>query len=213
VLTAIALGLLLGLRHAADPDHVLAVSAIVARHRHPRAAAWVGLAWGLGHGATAVLAGGAIVALGLAVPEGLGLAFEGAVGLTLIALGLANLRRAARADARDAHAPHAGAAPAGRSRLGSFGVGVVHGLAGTAALALLALAAMPTPAAAIAYLAVFALGTTLGMVAVSLGIGGPLGWAVARPGGRRAVAFATGALAVAFGGWLVAAAGHAQGWL
>jgi high-affinity nickel-transport protein len=212
VLTAIGLGLLLGLRHAADPDHVIAVSAIVARHRHPRAAAWVGLAWGLGHGATVVLVGGAIVALQLAVPERLALGFEGAVGLVLIALGLSNLRRAARADARDTHAPHA-AATAGRSPLGSFGVGVVHGLAGTAALALLALAAMPTPAAAIAYLAVFALGTTLGMVAVSLGIGGPLGWAVARPAGRRAVALATGALAVAFGGWLVAAAGHAQGWL
>lgn len=212
MLTAIGLGLLLGLRHAADPDHVIAVSAIVARHRHPRAAAWVGLAWGLGHGATVVLVGGAIVALQLAVPERLALGFEGAVGLVLIALGLSNLRRAARADARDTHAPHA-AATAGRSPLGSFGVGVVHGLAGTAALALLALAAMPTPAAAIAYLAVFALGTTLGMVAVSLGIGGPLGWAVARPAGRRAVALATGALAVAFGGWLVAAAGHAQGWL
>ncbi len=212
MLTAIGLGLLLGLRHAADPDHVIAVSAIVARHRHPRAAAWVGLAWGLGHGATVVLVGGAIVALQLAVPERLALGFEGAVGLVLIALGLSSLRRAARADARDTHAPHA-AATAGRSPLGSFGVGVVHGLAGTAALALLALAAMPTPAAAIAYLAVFALGTTLGMVAVSLGIGGPLGWAVARPAGRRAVALATGALAVAFGGWLVAAAGHAQGWL
>jgi high-affinity nickel-transport protein len=209
VLTAVVLGLLLGLRHAADPDHVLSVSAIVARHGEARAAARVGLAWGLGHGLTVLLAGAAIVLLQLAVPARLTLGLEAAVGLVLIALGVANLRRAAGAHA---HAPFDSESD-GRSPLGSFGVGVVHGLAGTAALALVAVAAMPSPGAAVVYLAVFALGSTLGMVALSLGIGGPLGWAVAQPSGRRAVAFCTGALALAFGGWLVAAAGHAQGWL
>jgi high-affinity nickel-transport protein len=210
VLSAVLLGLLLGLRHAADPDHVLSVSAMVARHGEARAAARVGLAWGLGHGLTVLLAGAAIVLLQLAVPARLTLGLEAVVGLVLIALGVANLRRAAGAHA---HASFDSARDNGRSPLGSFGVGVVHGLAGTAALALVAVAAMPSPGAAVVYLAVFALGSTLGMVALSLGIGGPLGWAVAQPSGRRAVAFCTGALALAFGGWLVAAAGHAQGWL
>jgi high-affinity nickel-transport protein len=211
VLTAVLLGLLLGLRHAADPDHVIAVSAIVARHRRPSAAARVGFAWGLGHGLTVLVAGGALVLLQLAVPERLAFGLEGVVGVVLIALGVANLRRAGRSP--HAHDADADALAGARSSAGSFGLGVVHGLAGTAALALLAVAAMPTPAAAVVYLGVFAVGTTLGMVAVSLGLGGPLGWAVAQPRGRRAVAFGTGALALAFGGWMLAAAGIAQGWL
>lgn len=207
MLTAILLGILLGLRHAADPDHLLSLSAIVARRGEARAVARVGLAWGLGHGLTLLLAGAAIVLLQLAVPARLSLGLEAVVGLVLIGLGVTNLRRAAQGH------PHAAASDPPRSLLGSFGVGAVHGLAGTAALALVAVAAMPSPVAAVAYLAVLAVGSTLGMVALSLGLGGPLGWALAQPRGRRAAAFCTGALALGFGGWLVAAAGHAQGWL
>jgi high-affinity nickel-transport protein len=190
VLTAVALGLLLGLRHAADPDHLVAVSAIASGHAGPRATAGVGLLWGLGHGATVLVAGGLLVGLGVVVPERLELWLELGVAAVLIAIGLSSLRR-----------PHgAQAAPAG---LRSFGVGVVHGLAGTGAVAVLASAAMPGPAEALIYLAVFAAGTLAGMVAVSLGLGAPLAWAAARPGGARAVARVSGLVALGFGGWLL----------
>lgn len=92
LLAVLALGFVLGLRHAADPDHVIAVSTLVARHRTMRGAAWLGALWGVGHTFTILVVGGGIVAFGWAVPPGLGLSFELGVGLMLIALGLASLR-------------------------------------------------------------------------------------------------------------------------
>jgi high-affinity nickel-transport protein len=194
VLTAIGLGLLLGIRHAADPDHLVAVSAIAAGGGGRARSARVGLVWGLGHAATVLVLGGALVALGLQVPARLGLGLEGLVGAVLIALGISNLRR--RPTARD-HAPLP------RSLRRSFWVGAVHGLAGTGGLAVLAVAAMPTAAAAVAYLAVFGIGSVAGMLTVSLGLGVPLRWASARPRAAARLAWVSGAAALAFGTWMV----------
>jgi high-affinity nickel-transport protein len=190
VLTAVALGLLLGLRHAVDPDHLVAVSAIASERTEPRASAGVGLLWGLGHGAALLLAGGLLVALGVVVPPRLESWLELIVAAVLIAIGLSTLRR-----------PHRAMLPAPGIR--SFGVGVVHGLAGTGAVAVLASAAMPGPAEALIYLAVFAAGTLAGMVVVSLGLGAPLAWASTRPGAARAVSWVSGLAALGFGGWLL----------
>ncbi len=211
MLTAALLGFLLGLRHASDPDHLVAVSTIVARHRSGRAASWIGVAWGMGHSLTILAVGGAVVALGLVVPARLGLGLELLVGIVLVTLGLANLRfaRTARAPAMDPtpHAPHRGLAAR------ALAVGLLHGLAGSAAVALLALAAMPTPAAALAYLAVFSLGTVAGMVALSLGVGLPLAAASGRPRARRWLVAGSGALSVAVGLWTVWQIGFVQGLL
>lgn len=220
------LGFVLGLRHASDPDHVVAVSTIVARHRTAWMSAAVGAAWGLGHSVTIVAVGAVIVMLQLAVPERVALALELAVGVMLVALGVRNLRDASeqRAAGRGHGHAHRGAdGAAGASGRGaprawtglarSFGVGLVHGLAGSAAIALIALAAMPTPAAAIAYLAVFSLGTVGGMVAISLGLGFPLAFATRRPQLRRWIVAGSGALSLAFGVWLVYEIGFVQGLL
>ncbi|HKE12315.1 MAG TPA: high-affinity nickel-transport family protein, partial [Myxococcota bacterium] len=91
MLGAAILGFLLGLRHASDPDHVVAISTIVARHRSVWAASRVGVAWGLGHSLTIVAVGGALVALGLALPPRVGLGLELLVGIVLVALGVSNL--------------------------------------------------------------------------------------------------------------------------
>lgn len=200
MLTAVALGLLLGLRHAADPDHLVAVSAISSRHPGPRATAGVGLLWGLGHGATVLVAGGLLVALGVVVPARVAAGLELGVAAVLIAIGFSTLRR--RRHSEPAH-----------SGLPSFGVGVVHGLAGTGAVAVLATAAMPGPAEALVYLAVFAAGTLAGMVGVSLGLGAPLAWLSARPGGARAVSLTSGLAALGFGGWMLWRAGIGGGLL
>ena len=205
MLTAILLGFVLGLRHASDPDHVLAVSALVARHRRPLLASWIGVAWGLGHSLTILAVGALIVALHLSVPARVALGMEGAVGVVLVALGLANLRTAAGPEEHAAHG--ADAAPAREDLRAAvtraFGVGLVHGLAGSAAVVLLALAAMPSPAAAVAYLAVFGVGTIGGMVAISLGVGAPVAWAGRGPGARRWIVAGSGALSLAFGAWIV----------
>ena len=206
MLSAVLLGFLLGLRHASDPDHVIAVATLLARDRRPLRAARIGIAWGLGHSATILGVGSAIVALRLAVPERTALGLELLVGFVLVGLGLANLV-APRPDGRGG-APSSGA-PLRRSAA----VGLVHGLAGSAGVALLALSAMPTVATALAYLAVFCLGTLGGMAAISLGIGVPLSHAGAIPGAQRWIVAGSGALSIAFGAFIVYDIGFVQGLL
>lgn len=87
----VVLGFLLGMRHAMDPDHVIAVSTIVARSRGIREAAWIGSLWGIGHTFTIVVVGGGIALLGWVIPVRLGLSMEFSVGLMLVLLGIFNL--------------------------------------------------------------------------------------------------------------------------
>jgi high-affinity nickel-transport protein len=202
VLTAALLGFALGLRHAFDPDHVAAISTILARHRDPRRAAWIGVSWGLGHGATVLAAGAVVIALRIAVPPQLALALEIPVALLLIGLGAANLLAAGRGSSRR------GAAPAAdlplRGALARSGLlGLAHGLAGSAAIALLALAAMPTPGAAFAYLALFGLGTIAGMGVFSFGMSAPLARLSPSAGAERLVIAATGLVSLLVGSWLL----------
>ncbi len=207
MLTAALVGFLLGLRHASDPDHVVAISTIVTRHRSAWAASRVGVAWGLGHSLTIVAVGGAVVVLGLALPPRLALSLELLVGIVLVALGVSNLRSASQAPrALHAHSASSGG-PLGRA----FFVGLVHGLAGSAAVALLALAAMPGPAAALLYLAIFSLGTIAGMVALSLGVGAPLALASGHSPVQRWIVAGSGALSLGLGLWVVWRIGITEG--
>ncbi len=88
----LVLGFFLGMRHATDPDHVIAISTIVSRHRTVKSAALIGLAWGLGHTLTILVVGGGIILFGWVIPARLGLSMELAVGMMLIVLGVTNLR-------------------------------------------------------------------------------------------------------------------------
>src|SRR5450755_3778771 len=90
-LTILAIGFLLGMRHATDPDHVIAVSTIVSRERSIPKAALIGILWGCGHTITIVAVGAAIILFGLAIPTRVGLTMEFSVGLMLILLGILNL--------------------------------------------------------------------------------------------------------------------------
>ncbi len=105
ILPIAALGFFLGMRHATDPDHVIAVSTIVARHRSVSGASLVGALWGVGHTLTILIVGGGIILFGWVIPERLGLSLEFAVGLLLIFLGILNLRGIAQliADLRSDH--------------------------------------------------------------------------------------------------------------
>jgi len=91
LLSIIALGFFLGMRHATDPDHVIAVSTIVSRHRSVVQAAAVGILWGIGHTITILIVGGGIVVFGWVIPARVGLSMEFSVGLMLILLGVLNL--------------------------------------------------------------------------------------------------------------------------
>jgi len=91
LLSTIALGFFLGMRHATDPDHVIAVSTIVSRQRSIRYAALIGALWGLGHTITIFVVGSSIILFGLVIPPRVGLSMEMSVGLMLVLLGVLNL--------------------------------------------------------------------------------------------------------------------------
>jgi ABC-type nickel/cobalt efflux system permease component RcnA len=92
LLAIIAVGFFLGMRHATDPDHIIAVTTIVARHRNARGAALIGAVWGVGHTLTILLVGGGIILFQWVIPARIGLSMEFSVGIMLILLGIMNLR-------------------------------------------------------------------------------------------------------------------------
>lgn len=184
------IGFLLGLRHALDADHVVAVTTIVSRERTFGRAAFIGTLWGIGHTISLLLVGGAIIAFRLVVPPRVGLTLELGVAFMLILLGFLNLRKPAAHD----H-PHQPVVP-GRPLL----VGIIHGLAGSAAAALLVLATIRTTAAALAYLLVFGIGTIAGMTLVTAILALPSRFAsqgMARH--ERSIRVAAGLLSLALG--------------
>ena len=188
MLSLLLLGLLLGVRHAADADHVVAVSAIVSRQRSLWRAVSVGALWGVGHTATIIAVGGAIIAFRLAVPPRLGLALEFAVGVVLVVLGITSLVERKRESS------------SGASAWRALGLGVVHGLAGSAAVALLVVATVQNSRWAIAYLAIFGAGTIVGMVTMTAAVALPSLYAVGRtPRFGARLRLATGALSIVFG--------------
>ncbi len=184
-----ALGLLLGLRHAFEPDHLAAVSILASRQGRPRDAARLGIAWALGHTASVGAVALAVIALGLRLPAAFQPAAELVVAAVLVLLGLPVLLAYARGRWHmHLHAHADGPAPhlhlhshaqgaSHRHRHGmrtarrALAVGVAHGLAGGAALVVLLIAATPSPAARAAYFAAFGVGTIAGMLAVSWALG------------------------------------------
>ena len=91
LLSIIAIGFFLGMRHATDPDHVIAVTTIVSRQNNIGRAAWIGIFWGIGHTLTILVVGTAIILFGVAIPARLGLSMEFSVALMLVLLGLMNV--------------------------------------------------------------------------------------------------------------------------
>jgi high-affinity nickel-transport protein len=161
-LAIVVLGFLLGMRHATDADHVIAVTTIVSRQRQIGAAAATGLLWGLGHTLTVVSVGAAIILVKLVIPDRVITGMELVVCAMLIVLGLLNIRASVN-DRRLA-----------RSRIDGHVrpavVGLVHGLAGSAAVALLVVTVVDDPRWAIAYLVVFGVGTMAGMMLITMSI-------------------------------------------
>lgn len=204
-LAVVGLGLFLGLRHATDPDHVVAVTAIAARTRRLAPAAWLGIVWGLGHTLTLFVVGGAIILFNLTVPPRLGLALEFVVGIALVVVGFLNLRG-------NRHAHDDGIAGSRVPALRAFVVGTVHGLAGSAAVALLVLSTVRDPRVGVAYLLVFGLGTLIGMTLVTTSVSAPIGLASRRWENLAPVArVATGVLSLGFGLWLMWSIGWQDG--
>ena len=218
----LTLGFFLGMRHATDSDHVLAVTTIVSRARSARAALWIGALWGLGHSATILTVGGAIVLFGWVIPPRLGLSMEMSVAVMLIVLGVMNLSGALKqidsASHRHAHEHQLDDSAAEhvhvRGPLRPLFVGVVHGLAGSAAIALLVLATIKSPSMALLYLAIFGAGTLAGMMLLTFAMSLPIS-ALSRRFGSAELLLSrvTGLVSVAFGLFLAYRIGIADGLL
>jgi hypothetical protein len=183
----------MGMGHAFEPDHLLAVSTLVARHDELRAALKNGLFWGLGHTTMLVIFGGLLI-FGRATFLQSGY-FEAVVGLMLIGLGTSRLLD------KNSYQP---ALPSKQRARFAYTVGLVHGLAGSGALVLLAMSAIPSPLGAIAYILLFGLGSVLGMLtAVSLM---RIPFTPRMRLGRRLRAGAvvlSSVLSIGYGGWMV----------
>jgi len=196
---AFVASLLLGMRHATDADHIIAVSTIVRRERMVLRSSRIGLMWGLGHTLTIFVVGGAVILFKLAFTPRLGLSMEFCVALMLMVLGYLNLTTPG---------PITGAVP----QLRPFLVGVVHGMAGSAAATLLILPFIDSAAWAVLYLGVFGLGTIAGMMMVTVAIAAPAIFAGERLGGlQRGMRVASGAVSLAFGAYLAYKVGFVDG--
>lgn len=219
--TVLGLGFMLGLRHATDADHVVAVSTIVSRSRTLRSAVLIGTLWGLGHTLTILVVGGAIVVFNLVVPPSMETALELCVATMLIVLGGINLYGAMFE--RHTHEGTAGAEGSRGARATSLRpvslrplfVGIVHGLAGSAAIALLVLTTIQDVVRALLYLGVFGGGTIAGMALLTLLVVVPVAAASRRYVSiDRYLAGVTGAASFAFGAMLAfrAALGDSAPW-
>lgn len=167
----VAVAAVLGLRHAGDPDHLAAVTTLIAggRDRAARAAGRLGAAWGLGHATTLFCFGVPIVLYDAYLPEAAQAAAETSVGVLIVALALWVLVRWHRGHT------HRGRPQRARSALQAYGIGLVHGMGGSAGVGVLLLATIHDRLIAVAALAVFAVGTAASMVLVTTGWGLTLG--------------------------------------
>ena len=180
----LGLGLVFGLKHALEADHVAAVSTIVSEHRSVWSSSVVGALWGIGHTLSLLVAGVAVIVLHVEIDDRVAMALELGVAVMLISLGASALRRLWRGGTVHLHVHrhggrphlhphvHAGAAKADPHHHHRIGVrplliGVVHGLAGSAALMLLVLSSIPSPRIGFAYIIIFGIGSIGGMLGVS----------------------------------------------
>jgi hypothetical protein len=209
---AILLGLLVGARHAFEPDHLAAISTLVTGTRSRKNASLLGLMWGLGHTIALLGVGLALVLAGSVLPDRVGNAFELAVAAMLVLLGARAIVRGLRNT--DGHAGlhrhggiahmHGGAhdhVHVGDRALAwrPLTIGIVHGLAGSGALTALAFAELPTTSARVIYMLLFGVGSIAGMT-LATGIAGA---ALARLSrgerAQRALAVTTGCISCVCG--------------
>jgi ABC-type nickel/cobalt efflux system permease component RcnA len=194
VFALLGLGLLFGLKHATEADHIVAVSTIVSQHRDVLRSALVGVLWGLGHTAALLVMGAIVLTLRIAIPETVSGWLEFAVALMIVSLGLSALWRALRGGStihihqhthdgvshahihfheRQAshHAPHSHAVT--KIGIKPLIIGTIHGLAGSGALTLLILTQIQSTWTGMLYIVVFGVGSIAGMLVMSGLIGVP----------------------------------------
>ncbi|MGB0910638.1 MAG: urease accessory protein UreH [Nitrospirales bacterium] len=216
LLTSLLLGLALGIAHALDPDHLVAVGTLAAESKNLRRSAILGVIWGVGHTCALGIVGAFVLSFKWTIPEHLATGMEAAVGCMILLLGLHLLWRCwqpwtihvhehrhdgtthshvhLHGDDQDAHRHHIFG-----SRVKALTVGFIHGIAGSAALSLAVMTTMPSLVVGLAYIAVFGLGSIGGMLLMSTLISLPF---VFVPGTwHHNMKVSAALLAIGFGGY------------
>jgi High-affinity nickel-transport protein len=199
-LAVLGLGFILGLKHATDPDHVVAVTTFLGKERQLRRACGIGLFWGLGHTIALSIAGLVVIGLKIPISKWLADRLELVVAAMLIILG-ARLISTVHTRWHEHHHDF------GWRRLGlrPMLVGIVHGTAGSAALTLLILSTMSSTINGLLYVLIFGVGSMLGMLVISLLLSLPIRLAGERVAAAiRPLQMSTGVLSCGFGLYLAA---------
>lgn len=212
-LGGLLLGLLFGLRHAFEPDHLTAVSTLVVETRDTRRGMVLGALWGLGHTVSLAVVGALLLATGSVLPPSAASVFELVVAAMLVLLGLRAVARAMRDGARGpvhhhshGDGEHAHAGPASHIHMAGQSiarrpllVGLVHGMAGSGAITALAFSELPTMTTRVVYIVLFGLGSSAGMAIASGVAGASLDRIAASASRRRTFTIATGLLSICVG--------------
>ena len=214
-LIALVLGVLLGIRHAFEPDHLAAVSTLAAEERSVKGGLFLGALWGVGHSTALLLVGGSLAAIETQMPVRVADALELVVGMMIVALGLRAIVRAVaegrtgivrthrHGEVLHTHPAQVAHVHVSRWTLATrpLLMGVIHGLAGSGALTALVLAELPTVGARLQYIALFGFGSVVGMTLLSALCGLPLAKLQRAPKLMAACLLGVGVLSVSAGAW------------
>ena len=215
-LSILALGFILGLKHATDADHLIAVSTIVSERKGFWSSSIVGALWGLGHTASLIVVGLLVIAFHFQIPEKVAMTMEFMVAVMLIALGVNVLWKIKRGAMLHVHTHvhhdrlpvHPHVHEPGKEHTHDHGllvgkkpllVGMVHGMAGSAALMLVVLATISSQSLALLYIAIFGIGSIGGMLVMSTLIGLPFFFTLKHDGFNRWIRTSAGIISVVFG--------------
>ncbi|MDQ0243065.1 sulfite exporter TauE/SafE [Bacillus fengqiuensis] len=190
LLSVLALGLVLGIKHAIEPDHIIAVSTIASQSQKLSRASLAGVFWGVGHTMTLFIVGMVLIILKNDIPESWAMSLEFLVGIMLVYLGLSTFF-AWKQSSQHQHARH--------SYIKSMTIGFIHGLAGSAAMVLLTMSTVEHTWQGAVYIAIFGIGTCIGMLAFTTILGIPFVGTKNKLTLNRSLTRFTGAVSALFG--------------
>jgi sulfite exporter TauE/SafE len=201
-----SLALALGMKHATEPDHVIAVSTVASHSKRITSATLAGVFWGIGHTVTLFVMGMVFILLKNQFTNAWAMSLEFVVGIMLVYLGVSNLRT--KKKAKDHHPMKGTHFP---YLLRSMFIGVVHGLAGSGALVLLTMSTVNTFLQGALYILIFGLGTIIGMLILSTLIGLPFVLSSRRTAFHSQLTKLTSAISVVFGLYYMYSLGFGEG--
>jgi sulfite exporter TauE/SafE len=194
--TTISLGFLLGIKHAIEPDHVIAVSTVASQSKKLWRSSLIGVFWGIGHTATLLLTGVLIILLKGNIPEEWAMSLEFLVGIMLVYFGVTTFLSIKNYNKHADHEPHG---MGKRTSLKAVFMGFIHGLAGSAAMVLLTLSTVSTLWEGIVYILIFGIGTIVGMLVFTTIIGIPFIYSARKFRVNKLFTQVTGVVSAIFG--------------